>query len=160
MFSATTEYALRVMASLAMSADSLIPTSTLAAITRVPTNYLAKVLQQLAGANLVIGRRGVGGGYKLARPATDIKLLEIIHTMGNLQRITTCPLGLVSHGPDLCPLHKTMDHAAEVLIRLFDGVSLQRLVDDPRYPNKPLCETTSMTPLTLNGLSNPAGAAR
>lgn len=152
MFSTTTEYALRVMAALAMSPESLVPTSALAGITKVPGNYLAKVLQQLASASLVTGRRGVGGGYKLARPATDIKLLEIIHVVGSLHRITTCPLGLASHGPNLCPLHKTMDHAAEVLMNLFEGVSLQSLVDDPNYPNRPLCERTNITPLTFGGL--------
>ncbi|MFA6046239.1 MAG: Rrf2 family transcriptional regulator [Phycisphaerales bacterium] len=155
----TTEYALRVMAAMAMSPESLVPTSTLASLTKVPSNYLAKVLQQLASANLVTGRRGVGGGYKLARPATDIRLLEIIHTVGNLQRITSCPLGLASHGPNLCPLHKTMDHAAEVLMNLFDGVSLQSLVDDPNYPNKPLCESTNITPLTLDGLGRVSGVS-
>ena len=88
MFSVTTEYALRVMSALAMSPDNLVPTSSLADLTKVPSNYLAKVLQQLAGAGLVTGRRGVGGGYRLSRPAANIRLVEIIQTVGNLERIT------------------------------------------------------------------------
>lgn len=153
MFSVTTEYALRVMAAMAMSPDALVPTATLAAITKVPSNYLAKVLQQLASAQLVTGRRGVRGGYKLARPSQEIKLLEIIHSVGNLQRIETCPLGLASHGPSLCPLHRTMDQAAATLIQLFEGVSLKSLVDDPLIPNKPLCESGTLTKLTMRGLA-------
>ncbi len=73
MFSQTTEYALRVMAWLALSPDLLVPTLTLADKTKVPAHYLAKVLQQLASAELVTGRRGVRGGYKLARAAKDWK---------------------------------------------------------------------------------------
>ena len=71
MFSQTTEYALRAMACLAMYPDDLVATPTLAEQTKVPANYLAKVLQQLAAAKLITGRRGVGGGYRLARPAGD-----------------------------------------------------------------------------------------
>lgn len=153
MFSVTTEYALRVMAALALSPEALVPTNSLATSTKVPSNYLSKVLQQLAGAGLVTGRRGVGGGYRLSRAASNIRLIEIIQTVGNLERITTCPLGLASHGPNLCPLHRTVDRAAQVLIELFDGVTLQNLVDDPKFPNRPLCETVSMTALTLNGVT-------
>ena len=45
----------------------------------MPVNYLAKVLQVLAGANLIIGRRGVGGGYRLARRPEEITMLEVIN---------------------------------------------------------------------------------
>lgn len=154
MFSVTTEYALRVMTALAMSPDNLVPTGSLAELTKIPSNYLAKVLQQLAGAGLVTGRRGVGGGYRLSRPAANIRLIEIIQTVGSLQRITTCPLGLESHGPNLCPLHRTIDRAAQTLIELFDGVTLQNLIDDPNSPNRPLCETVTTVPLTMNGVSH------
>src|SRR5262249_779585 len=61
-FSQTTEYALRAMACLALAPDELVPTSVLADKTKVPANYLAKVLQQLAGGGLIRGRRGVGRG--------------------------------------------------------------------------------------------------
>src|SRR4051812_13948815 len=87
MFSQTSEYALRAMAWLAVLDGDLIPTPTLAARTQVPANYLAKVLQQLAAAKLIVGRRGVGGGYKLAKPARDINLLDIIRCMTPVERV-------------------------------------------------------------------------
>ena len=61
MFSQTTEYALRAMACLALRPQQLTSAIALADQTKVPANYLAKVLQQLAGAGLIDGRRGVGG---------------------------------------------------------------------------------------------------
>lgn len=151
MFSQTTEYALRAMSCLALAPNQLVPTNTLAAMTKVPNNYLAKVLQLLAAANLITGRRGVGGGYKLARPATEIRLVEVINTVGSLKRIETCPLGLPNHGPNLCPLHRTMDKAAAALIDLLDNVTLQNLVDDPKTPNKPMCDSITMAALTIGG---------
>src|SRR4051812_17601041 len=97
---------MRAMSWLALSPDTLVPTSTLAAKTKVPPHYLAKVLQNLAAAKLIMGRRGVHGGYRLARPAKEITLLEVVRSMAEIQRITTCPLGIASHGPNLCPLHR------------------------------------------------------
>ena len=138
MFSQTTEYALRAMACLALAPDELVPTSILADKTKVPANYLAKVLQQLAGGGLLRGRRGVGGGYTLARPSESITLLEIVNVVGDLHRVRSCPLGV--HGPALCPLHRALDQAVETVITLFDGVTLRALIEDPRYANKPLCE--------------------
>jgi Rrf2 family protein len=139
MFSQTTEYALRAMACLAMAPGDLVPTAALADRTKVPANYLAKVLQQLATAGLIRGRRGVGGGYTLARPSENISLLEIINTVGELHRIECCPLGVHEHGSNLCPLHRAMDDAAAAIIKMLDGVSLKSLIEDPKYGNKPLC---------------------
>jgi Rrf2 family transcriptional regulator, nitric oxide-sensitive transcriptional repressor len=151
MFSQTTEYALRAMACLALAPDQLVPTTTLAAMTKVPSNYLAKVLQQLATANMIVGRRGVGGGYKLARPADTINLLDVINTVGTLERITTCPLGLPNHGTNLCPLHKAMDNAAAAMIAMFDGVTLKHLIDQPNSVNKPLCDARTTQDITISG---------
>jgi len=160
MFSQTTEYALRAMACLALAPDELVPTGDIADRTKVPSNYLSKVLQQLAGRKLITGRRGVGGGYRLARPANDIRLLDIINAVGTLNRIETCPLGLGTHGSQLCPLHRTMDQAAAMMITLFEGVTLENLISDSRTPNKPLCETSPVMPLTISVKGPEAGRTR
>lgn len=149
MFSQTTEYALRAMACLAMRADELVPTPVLAAQTKVPANYLAKVLQQLAGAKLIVGRRGVGGGYKLSKPAGDIKLIDVINAVTVVERIKTCPLGIATHGSNLCALHRKSDEAAKAVIEVYDGVTLEDLMADPN-PNKPLCESKTAATLTVS----------
>lgn len=167
MLSQTTEYALRAMSCLAYYPDQLTPTPQLASMTKVPPNYLAKVLQLLAQHDLIIGRRGVGGGYRLAKQASEITLLDVVAAIDPVDRITTCPLGLTNHGGELCPLHKAVDCAAEKLISTFDGVTLQSLVNDPDA-NRPLCDEdlTSHFKLTVgetgsangsNGASNGSG---
>src|SRR4051812_36360166 len=104
MFSQTTEYALRAMACLALYPDKLVPISALAELTKVPPNYLAKVLQQLAAAKLIGGRRGVGGGYRLKKPPEQVRLLDVINAVGEVKRIRECPLGIPGHGSNLCAL--------------------------------------------------------
>ncbi len=159
MFSQTTEYALRAMACLALTPKELVAASTLADMTKVPGDYLAKVLQQLSAAGFVTGRRGAGGGYQLARPASEILLLDVIRCVGHIERIHTCPLGLPNHGPNLCPLHRRMDEAARVVIESLDGVTLETLTSDPKA-NRPLCDveaTARLAGITING-SDPAAS--
>ncbi|QKK06996.1 MAG: Rrf2 family transcriptional regulator [Planctomycetota bacterium] len=139
MLSQTVEYALRAMSSLAYRPSELVPTPELAEITKVPSNYLAKVLQTLAAADLIVGRRGVGGGYRLARPPAEINLLDVINAVSPVERITTCPLGLENHGASLCPLHKRMDEAARLVIELFGSTSLADIVSGEGTPQLPLC---------------------
>lgn len=152
MLSQTCEYALRAMVWLAYTNDDLMPTSSLAERTGVPFNYLAKVLQSLAQADLIVGRRGVGGGYRLARPADDISMLDVINAISPVERITMCPLGLVGHGPNLCPLHRQLDLAAKALIDTFQGISLSNLLDE-RERSRPLCDAELLKELglTLDG---------
>lgn len=152
MFSLTAEYALRAMACLAQMPGQLVPTPQLAAQTKVPPNYLAKVLQLLAGSNLITGRRGVGGGYKLARPASEISLLEVIRGVTQIERIRVCPLGIPTHGSNLCPLHRKVDEAAAQVIDLYGRTMLSDLLSDPTRP-RPLCETPigATAALTVGG---------
>jgi len=150
MLSQTVEYSLRAMASLAYHPDELIPTPDLAQMTHVPVNYLAKVLQTLGKANLITGRRGVGGGYKLARPAKDITLIEVINAVNPIERIHTCPLGLENHGPNLCPLHHRIDQAAAAIIEVFSGATLEDMVTGEGTKQLPLCDARQTQQLTVN----------
>jgi len=138
-FSQTAEYALRAMSWLALSPGVLVPTGELARATKVPPHYLAKVLQQMAAANLITGRRGVGGGYKLARPPSEISLREIVAVVTNLDRIRACPLGLTTRCESLCPLHSLMDSLAATVISALDGKTLADLLQRPGHPT-PLCD--------------------
>jgi len=152
LLSQTTEYALRAMSCLAYMPDELVSTAQLAEVTLVPMNYLAKVLQSLAKADLITGRRGVGGGYRLARLASEISMLDVINSIDPIDPIHECPLKLENHSGKLCPLHSRLDAAARSLIERFEGISLHdMLAEDPN--TRPLCDTkmTAQVDLTLGG---------
>jgi len=132
--------------------DGLVSTAQLAEVTHVPMNYLAKVLQSLAKADLITGRRGVGGGYRLARPASEISMLDVINAIDPIERIRECPLKLENHSGRLCPLHTRLDDAARLMIERFEGISLlDVLAEDPT--TRPLCDTemTARVDITLGG---------
>ena len=74
------DYASRALLSLALGADHSVPTSVrdLAERTGLPQPYLEQILLILKGVGLVRSKRGVGGGYVLAREPEDITLAEIV----------------------------------------------------------------------------------
>ena len=74
------DYASRALLSLALHADTHGPTSVrdIAERTGLPQPYLEQILLALKGAGLVRSKRGVGGGYVLARSASDITLSQIV----------------------------------------------------------------------------------
>ena len=73
------DYACRALLSLAMHADGT-PTSVrdIADRTALPQPYLEQILLAVKGAGLVRSKRGVGGGYVLAREPEEITLAEIV----------------------------------------------------------------------------------
>lgn len=74
------DYACRALLSLALRDNFHVPTSVrdLAERTGLPQPYLEQILLSLKGVGLVRSKRGVGGGYVLARPAESITLAEIV----------------------------------------------------------------------------------
>jgi len=74
------DYACRALLSLRLHQKDEGPTSVrdIAARTALPQPYLEQILLALKGAGLVKSKRGVGGGYELARHANEIHLSEII----------------------------------------------------------------------------------
>jgi Rrf2 family protein len=74
------DYACRALLSLALHAQDIGPQSVrdIAARTGLPQPYLEQILLALKGAGLVRSKRGVGGGYVLAREPEGISLAQIV----------------------------------------------------------------------------------
>ena len=74
------DYACRALLSLTLHSDTEGPTSVrdIAERTGLPQPYLEQILLALKGAGLVRSKRGVGGGYVLARDPADISLADVV----------------------------------------------------------------------------------
>jgi Rrf2 family protein len=131
MISPTAEYALRAVVALAQANGEAATAPSIAKLTKVPPGYLPKVLQMLGRAGLVASRRGLGGGFKLSRPAEQIAVLDVINAVDTVQRIQRCPLGLASHEGVMCPLHKRLDEAAEHVERSFANTTIAEVMSQP-----------------------------
>jgi len=71
-----------------LGTDNPLALSEIAAREEVSTRYLEQIFGRLRAAGIVMGRRGPGGGYTLARPASEISLFEVVQT---LERGVVCP---------------------------------------------------------------------
>lgn len=143
MLSSTAEYALRIIITVAGSVGEPLTGEQIAIRTRVPTDYAVKILHQLGRAGLVHGRRGRGGGFRLACDPVKTTLLDVINVVDPLRRIEACPLGNEKHR-HLCPMHRRLDDAIAYVQRTFGEVRLQDVIDSDGQDS--LCQ-----PPALNG---------
>jgi Rrf2 family protein len=138
MFSQTAEYALRAVVWLAAHPDAPLTSQEIARATRVPPDYLSKVMQALGRAELVDAQRGKHGGFVLARPAARISILDVLNAVDPIPRIRKCPLDLKSHRGQLCPLHRRVDAALDQIERVFAATLISEVLED-ESPVKSLC---------------------
>jgi Rrf2 family iron-sulfur cluster assembly transcriptional regulator len=113
------DYAARALVSLALHAEDSGPTSVrdIAERTGLPQPYLEQILLALKGAGLVRSKRGVGGGYVLARAAEDITLADIVSAVDG-------PIVVGDFG--LPHQHGACDHEGQcVLLALWGEVGEQ-----------------------------------
>ena len=87
MLSQTTEYALRIVVHLASQSEGPVTIPELAQATRIPRDYLPKVLRHLARAGLVHSQRGPNGGSVLARAPEELTIFDVVQAVDPLQRI-------------------------------------------------------------------------
>lgn len=144
MISQTAEYALRAVACLARDASVPSTTQQIAEVTRVPMPYLSKVIQALVRAGLIHSQRGLHGGIRLLKPPGSITVYEVVEAIEPLQRITSCPLGLESHGTHLCPLHRRLDDAMCQVEQAFRQSTIAELMSEPSA-SVPFCSDTRET---------------
>lgn len=79
MLSITVQHALRALSVLASLPDGMFLLGReLAARADIPANYLAKILWILGSAGYIGATRGSGGGYRLQRPAAEIRLADVV----------------------------------------------------------------------------------
>lgn len=79
--SAKADYAIRAAVELAAGGDGPIKGERIAQAQDIPPHFLENILADLRNAGLVATRRGVEGGYWLARPAEEISLADVIRAV-------------------------------------------------------------------------------
>lgn len=135
------------MVLLTQSTNQSVTVRMMAERGQIPAPYLAKLLQGLSRAGLVLSQRGVGGGYVLTRTPDNITLADIVNAVEPLQRIAKCPLGISGHVA-LCPLHRKLDQALASVERAFRETTLADLCKESGG-SIPLCSSQPVVTLGL-----------
>jgi len=137
MFSATSEYALRALVQLAREpAGVSVLGQDLAERAHIPANYLSKILWTLRNAGFLEATRGHGGGYRLAKPADQITLIEIVRQFEGVNAEPGCLLGEQHECSDKtpCSAHAAWKKVKEAYIQFVRSTTLA----DIGKPDKPL----------------------
>ena len=111
--SAKADYAVRAAAELAAVADDKpIKAERIATNQDIPLNFLENILGELRHAGIVRSHRGPDGGFRLARPADDVTVADVIRAVDG-------PLATVRGGP---PEDSAYGGAAGALPRVWIAV--------------------------------------
>ncbi|MBL9114505.1 MAG: Rrf2 family transcriptional regulator [Verrucomicrobiaceae bacterium] len=85
------EYALRALVAMGRGAvGRTFSIQEIATGEHIPLKFLEQILLQLKNGGILRSKRGVGGGYQLARPASRIKLAEVIATVDGPAEMISC----------------------------------------------------------------------
>jgi Rrf2 family protein len=126
----TAEYALRSVNFIAEhEAAGPVPVSAIAESLGAPQNYLSKTLHQLGALGLLQSVRGVHGGYRLGKPARELRLSDIVEPF--LQPSEhRCIMGRPFCREDIpCGAHERWKEVLNVARRFFGDLTVADLLN-------------------------------
>lgn len=129
-------YGLRALIDLAVySEESAVSISSIAARERISESYLEQLVAKLRKAGLVTSIRGAGGGYKLARPAQEISVGDILRALeGNLEAVECAGLD-ADRGceeADFCVTKYVWQRINESITQAVDDIKLSQLAEESK----------------------------
>ena len=122
------DYSVIILAMMGSSDVRCHSAAAMAERTRLATSTVSKCLKLLCAAQLVVSERGSKGGYQLAKPLTDIRLLDVIRAIDGDVQLTQC----VSVGSDCClqgqcEFRPNWQVVNEQMVQLLSDISLQQM---------------------------------
>ena len=137
------DYAILAMIHMACLPDDAVALrSEIAQAYNIPSSFMAKILRALVRARLLRSTRGVHGGFSLARPPTEITLLDVVEAIEGPLALTDCtgePSGC-QWAAD-CPAHPVWATVQEKIAEILRENTLETLVSSPRKHKQVLMMT-------------------
>jgi Rrf2 family transcriptional regulator, nitric oxide-sensitive transcriptional repressor len=125
-----TDYALRLLMYLALKDDGLATIAEVADSYGISKNHLMKVAHQLSVGGYVATVRGRGGGLRLAKPAENIGLGQVVRRTEPDIALVPCfkPIDAPCAIRSCCALRRALDKARVAFIDVLDGYTIGDLV--------------------------------
>lgn len=149
-----TDYGILLLTHMASEQDRLFASNDLSLATRIPSPTVSKVLQALLGAGVLESIRGAKGGYRLARPASEISVREIINCFEGHIALTECNLdeGECEQLP-FCTTSNNWKRINEAVRDALGSISLKDMTDQdfmPIFSMKKVLPISSIEPSSKN----------
>lgn len=130
-------YAIRAVLTLSRAErDDVVPARRIAHEMHIPERFLPQVLGDLNRAGIVEARLGRAGGYRLARAARSISLLDIIEASEGDTRRQSCVLTGQPCGEATqpCDVHEMFCAAQEAILERLASTSIADILEDGHRP--------------------------
>lgn len=138
MLSQTARYALHAMIELARRGEGASASVLeLASARSIPPRYLEQVLGQLRTRGLVLAKRGRLGGYRLAKPASEIPLIDIMRSIDGPLALAPCA-SLTAYAKcddcesvETCAIHPILVAVRVETVRILESTTLAAAAATP-----------------------------
>lgn len=130
MLSASATHALRAIAWMAEKGDEgPMLGRDLARKMKIPAHYLSKVLAKLARAGVLEASRGAKGGYRLARPARRIRLIEVVGPFEGRRARPGCLLrpGRPCRASSACSAHDRWSVVKDAYVEFLEETTVEAI---------------------------------
>lgn len=129
-------YGLRALIDLAANdTGEAVSIQSIAGRQNISESYLEQLMRLMRKAGLVVSVRGAGGGYRLARPAKEISVGDILRALEGSLEAVTCPGNQEEkgcEGADFCVTRYVWQRINDSITRAVDSIMLDQLARESR----------------------------
>ena len=125
----TTQYAIRILSYIAKhNNEHLYNAKDLSDTLDIPYKFLTKIMTDLVKFGFIISIRGRDGGYKLAKVASTVTIMEILNKFNYPVNYEKCILGIGScDSKNKCALHDQWVKPKDMIKKMFEETTLENL---------------------------------
>ena len=125
-------YAVTALIDLALhDKEGPVALTDIAGSQRISVSYLEQLFARLRKNELVEGMRGPGGGYRLAHPAEDITIAQIIAAVDEQIDMTRCGGREDCQDGEKCLTHELWVDLSKQLYEFLEGINLGQIMEWP-----------------------------
>lgn len=128
-------YGLRALIDLALYSDKeAVSIQSISNRQNISDSYLEQLMRKLKKEGLVCSMRGAQGGYRLARPAKEISVGDVLRALEGSIEAVSCGEGKNQHcqGEDLCVARYVWQEINKSIQETVDSIMLSQLVEESR----------------------------
>lgn len=128
-------YGLRALIDLALYSDEeAVSIQSISNRQNISDSYLEQLMRKLKKAGLVVSERGAQGGYRLAKPADEISVGDVLRALEGSLETVSCGAGNNEHcqGEDLCVTRYVWQEINKSIQETVDSIKISQLVEESR----------------------------
>jgi Rrf2 family protein len=128
-FSTKSQYGLRAMIYLAKKKGKFTTLKEISQSEKIPFNYLEKIMTKLEKSGLLKSKKGLKGGYSLAKNSQRIKVREIIEVLEGKPQLARCIFNFCPRSKK-CLAKNFWKKINKIIISTLDSITLADLIKE------------------------------